>query len=100
MKLTEKLDQFKYPLLMLLIGIALMLLPVSPRTQKSAPQPELAELLSQAQGVGEARVLISDEGVIVVCDGADDAEVRWEILEAVRSYTGFAADKICILRSK
>ena len=48
--------------------------------------------------MGEARVLVSDSGVVVACEGAASAEVRLDILRAVRSYTGFGTDKITILK--
>ena len=50
------------------------------------------------QGVGEAYVLVSDSGVVVVCDGADNAAVRLEIVTAVRTYTGYGADQITVLK--
>lgn len=96
--ILEKLNSFKFPLLMLALGVVLMLLPSSPRADTAASQPDLAEALSLAEGVGEACVLISQEGVVIVCDGAGDAQVRWEITEAVRSYTGFGAAQITILK--
>ncbi len=98
--IVAKLNKLKYPLIILLFGIMLMLFPSASKAAPAAGRPELGELLSLAQGVGDARVLISDEGVIVVCDGADNAEVRWKVMEAVRSYTGLSSDKICILKSK
>ena len=58
----------------------------------------MAHILSSSDGVGEAKVLISDSGVVVVCTGADDASVRLDIIRAVGSYTGFGADKITILK--
>lgn len=97
-KILEKLNSFKYPLLLLALGLVLMLLPSTPRAQQPAAQPDLAEALSLAEGVGETCVLISEEGVVVVCDGADDAGVRLKIMEAVRSYTGYGSDRITILK--
>lgn len=98
--MLKKLAQYKAPLLILAVGLLLMLLPAS--GQKSAPAPdgdcELSELLASASGIGEARVLISEHGVIVVCEGADNAAVKMDIIRAVGSYTGFGSDKITILR--
>lgn len=96
----ELVKKWKTPLLILVAGVLLLLLPG--REEKSVPSapPEaaLAELLSKTQGVGEARVLISDSGVVVACEGASSAGVRLDILRAVRSYTGFGTDKITILK--
>ena len=101
-ELFEKLKAVRglgYPLLILLLGILLMLLP-SGREKETAPADGdrlLAQLLSECRDVGEAKVLISDSGVIVVCEGAAKASVRLDILRAVYSYTGFGSDKITIL---
>ncbi|MCR5577323.1 MAG: hypothetical protein K6F56_09975 [Oscillospiraceae bacterium] len=99
-KRLSLLGKFKYPLLVLLAGMLLMLLPLSPEKKEEAPAPEqrLEEILSSSRGVGEARVLLSPSGVIVVCRGADDASVRLDMIRAIRSYTGFGSDKITILK--
>ena len=97
---AKLLSNWKYPLLILLLGLALLLLPSSAPEQNAeiSPQEALALLLSESQGVGEARVLISDTGVVVACAGASNPAVRLDILHAVSSYTGFGSDKITILR--
>ena len=43
-------------------------------------------------------MLLSDSGVVVVCDGAQDPATRLEIVMAVRTYTGFGADQITVLK--
>ncbi len=96
-KAIEKLKAYKFPLLILLLGVALMLLPGAPAAS-SAPESSLGEALSLTQGVGEAYVLISEKGVVVVCEGADSAQTRLEIVQAVRTYTGFGADQITVLK--
>ena len=101
-KKLERLERFKYPLLVLLVGILLMLLPLSPSTPKAEAEDssnrQLEQILSCSRGVGEARVLLSDSGVVVVCKGADDAAVRLDMIRAIHSYTGFGSDKITILK--
>lgn len=99
-KRLEQLQKFKYPLLVLLAGVLLMLLPLSSEKPKAEKEPgtQLEEILSSARGAGETRVLLSESGVIVVCRGADDAEVRLDMIRAIRSYTGFGSDKITILK--
>ena len=93
------LEKYKYPLLVLCFGLALMLLPASSR-QESDPFCEdlLSFVLSRAEGAGETRVIVSDNGVVVVSEGAADARMRLEILRAVESYTGFGSDKITVLK--
>lgn len=99
-KKLGRLDKFKYPLLVLLVGILLMLLPLSPPKTEAEDRSDrrLEEILSCSRGVGETRVLLSDSGVIVVCRGADDAAVRLDMIRAIHSYTGFGSDKITILK--
>ena len=87
-------------LIILLAGILLMLLPSGEKREVNVPsaQEALAEILSKTQGVGDARVLISESGVVVACTGASNAAVRLDIWRAVRAYTGFGSDKITILK--
>ena len=97
--MAEKLDNVKYPLGVLVIGGVLMLLPSGGSSADGASEEEpMAQLLSSTQGVGESRVLISENGVVVVCQGAEKAGVRLDIIRAVSSYTGFTSDKITILK--
>lgn len=97
---AEKLEKFKYPLVVLVIGVALMLLPTGgAKTQESTERDgQMARILSQTEGVGDVQVLISENGVVVVCTGAENARVKLEIIRAVSSYTGFTSDKITILK--
>lgn len=99
-KIEELFRRFKFPLLIFAAGLLLMLLP---GTEQPSVQPEsestvLAQILSNSRGVGSAAVLISDKGVVVVCQGADDAKVRLEIIRAIASYTGYSSDRITILK--
>ena len=100
--LAAAVEKWKYPILILLIGLLLMLIPTSKERETSADdaQGALAAVLANTQGVGEARVLISDHGVVVACAGASNASVRLDIIRAVCSYTGFGSDKITILKLK
>ena len=100
-KLLPFLEKYKAPLLVLLLGITLMLIPTgSGRGEAVLPEESerLALLLSETKGVGESLVLVSENGVVVVCDGAENAAVRLDIIRAVGSYTGFGSDRITILK--
>ena len=93
------LERFRYPLLILLLGIGLMLVPTGNRQPaESGAEAQLEQILSCSEGVGQARVILSEKGVVVVCQGAANARTRLEILQAVRSYTGFGSDKITVLK--
>ena len=97
--LLKKLEGIKIPLLILAVGLLILLIPGKTQAESApTPETELAQLLSDAAGVGEARVLISEHGVLIVCEGADSAAVKLDILRAVGSYTGFGSERITILR--
>ncbi len=96
---AAKLEKYKYPLLVLLLGVLLMLIPgKSDYSTSTSDDNPLKTVLSSTLGVGRAEVIVSDSGVVVVCDGANNAKVRLEIIHAVGSYTGFTSDRITILK--
>ena len=102
-KIARLLLKYRYPLLILLLGVLLMLLPDGGTARKNAgtedsEEARLQALLAATEGVGESHVLISESGVVVVCRGAESAKVRLDILRAVGSFTGFGSDKITILK--
>ena len=100
--LWKKLDTIKYPLLVLLAGLLLMLLPSGGTKSTPAENTDLTleQLRAETDGVGRIRVLVSEKGAVVVCDGAEKAGVRLDILHAIRSYTGFGADTVTVLKMK
>lgn len=98
-KARELLDKCKYPLLILILGVVLMLLPTGTEKNETAEGDErIQQMLSRVEGVGEAQVIISDSGVVVVCRGAENAAVKLDIIRAISSYTGFGSDRITILK--
>lgn len=98
-KLAVVIDKYKYPLLVFSLGLLLLLLPSgSLGTAAKDNEIKLQDVLCRTQGVGQSRVIISENGVVVVCSGADKAGVRLDILRSVRSYTGFSSDKVTILK--
>ncbi len=98
--LVKKLAKFKAPLIVLAIGIVLLLIPGSRKEADGVQEPDerLQILLENTRGVGQVRVLISEHGVVVVCEGAENPQVCLDILRAVGSYTGFGSDKITVLK--
>ena len=96
----EKLKALKYPILVLLIGVALMLLPPkgSGETVQATEDLRIQQTLSQVEGIGEVRVLLSEHGAVVVCQGADNAAARLAAVRAVSVYTGFGSDRITVLK--
>ena len=97
-ELKKRLDKFKYPLLVLIIGAALMLFPSGSGSTEATADEKIALLLESVEGVGELKVVISENGVVVACEGADSAKVRMDITNAIVSYTGFGSGKITILK--
>lgn len=99
-KMKSLFEKFKLPLLVLILGIFLMMLPGGSQKENHVQEPEysLQELLCRTRGVGDARVLISENGAVIVCEGAEDPRVRLDIIRAVGSYTGFGSDRITILK--
>ena len=163
MEIAEKfmglVRKYRFVLIILLIGIALMLIPFGSKgntdktEQATAPtQPdisrELSQILSQIEGAGEVSVMLTvrtgtstvyqtDDsvtngdsgatdrdtvivtdgnrvqtglvqhiiypeyrGAIIVCQGADNVQVRLNIMEAVARITGLGMDKISVLKMK
>lgn len=152
----EVFQRYKYVVLVLLIGVALLLIPSRETVQNAAEHTEepaaetieerLSKILSQIEGAGKVAVYVSvaegelviyqqDEdlnsdgygrfdtvtvtdsnrnqsgliqqvmppkyqGVIVVCQGAQKASVRLNIIEAVAKVTGLGTDQISVLKMK
>ena len=49
---------------------------------------------AQSMGVNTRRL----RGAVIVCAGADDANVRLGLTEAAKAFTGFGSDDITILK--
>lgn len=112
----QKLAANKYVLVVILLALALLLLPERSKpeeTQQQSADPleatgvslateseKLETLLSQIQDVGRAQVLLSKNGAVVVCDGAQLATVRLDVTNAVIAYTGLGSDKISVMKMK
>ncbi len=159
---TEYLKKYRYLILVLVIGLVLMTIPskkneqkavieqtVKPQAQYESIREELERLLSQIDGAGKVKVMLTvaageetvyqtnedmrtgDEtgsashstvtvtdtdrnqtglvkqinppvylGAVIVCQGADKANVRLAITEAVSKITGLGADRISVLKMK
>lgn len=98
--LLKRLENYKIPLLILALGVIFMLLPGGIRspTEKTQEESSFPELISRIDGVGRSCLALSEQGVVVVCEGADEAEVRYSLLQAIRSYTGFTSERVTILK--
>lgn len=96
----NKLEKYKYPFLILIIGVILLAAPVSGNIDHKEPDEAelLCRVLACSQGVGNAEVIVSENGVVVVCMGANDPQVKLDIICAVSSYTGFTSDRITVLK--
>ena len=114
--LVRALTKNKYVLAVLCLGLLLLLLPRrseggttaagagDPLSARGIPldteSQRIAALLRQIRGVGEAEVLLSGSGAVVVCQGADQPAVRLDVTNAVAAYTGLGSDKISVIKMK
>ena len=98
--ILAKLEKFKYPLLVLMIGLLILLLPTgaSGKAETATGDERMEDLLSGTENIGRTMVLTTEHGVVVICQGADDPQVRLDIIRAIGSYTGFGSDKITVLK--
>ena len=99
--IKNKLIKYKYPAAVLIIGLLLMLFPTGGKKTEDVSMTDaqvLCTALSETEGVGEVKVILSESGAVVVCEGANNAKVRLDIIRAVGAYTGLTADKISVLR--
>ena len=98
-KYLSLFSKYKYPILILILGLVLMLIPsAGTYSGKTEGDDKIEQMLSCTQGVGEAKVLVSEAGVVVVCRGASNPSVRLEVINAISTYTGFASDRITVLK--
>jgi hypothetical protein len=114
-KMIKGLGAYKYVLLVIAVGLILLLWPNAPPSspddkpsgtatvQSAAVQSleqSLKAQLNRIEGVGRAELLLTENGALVVCDGAADAGVRMKVLEAVSSVTNLSYDKISVIKMK
>lgn len=154
-KVRQGLIKYRYLIFILLLGIVLMSMPdfrengnseeIQPDVQASKEDPSqlLSDLLSQIEGAGKVRLLLTEaagertiyqtdqtgqelqldtviitnadrgqqgmvqqvippqyQGAVVVCQGADDPNVKLAIVEAVSNATGLSTDRISVLKMK
>lgn len=151
-------SRYKYALIVLLAGAALMLFPTGSRQESgdvvlpvetTSLEEELQSALSCIDGAGEVRVLLTQsrgrqtvyqtdtdsntdsekstnqsrtvivtdsernelglvqrtdppvyQGAVIVCQGADSAQVRLAVVDAVRCATGLSSHQISVLKMK
>ena len=112
--LGRTLTKNKYVLLVFCLGLLLLLLPRkgaaadpgtgAPMAASGIPldteSERIAALLAEIRGVGTTEVLLSGTGAVVVCQGADDPQVRLDVTTAIAAYTGLGSDKITVMKMK
>ena len=115
--LSKRLAKNKYVLMVLALAVVLMLLPSGREKEErdfhaqgselessgiplDTESARLSDFLSKMEGVGRAEVLLSAEGAVVLCEGADNSSVRLYVTNAVSVYTGLGSDKIRIIKLK
>ena len=117
--LSKIVAKNKYVLAVLALGLVLLLWPSGKSGDPSAEHYtgigddlassgipldtealRISQMLEEMEGVGRATVLLSHEGAVVVCQGANSAKVRLEVTNALASYTGLRSDKISVMKMK
>lgn len=102
-KLKQQIRKFKYPLLALTLGLVIMLLPIgsgkNASSEAQSDEQRLETVLNKCEGVGSASALLSENGAVIVCPGADDPAVRLSVTKAVEAFTGFSSDRIQVLKT-
>lgn len=104
-KLSGGLAKYKYPLIVLVVGLVLLMLPSgaakdSTDGEMNGDEQRLSLILESSSGVGNAKVLISEHGAVVVCDGAADPDVKLRVVKTVEAYTGLGCDEIQVLLTR
>lgn len=93
----------------LILGILFIVMGASDKKTDSSQitddETRLAEMCSSTEGVGDCRVMITykNDGeevyaVAVLCDGADNTEVRASVIRLVGSLYGIGSNRISILK--
>lgn len=102
-KLKQQIRKFKYPLLALVLGLAIMLMPIGAGKTAAADahsdEQRLEAVLNKCEGVGSVTVLLSEKGAVIVCAGADDPVTRFAVTKAAEAFTGLTSDRIQILKT-
>ena len=101
--LLKTIGKYKYPIIVLVIGLLLISLPKSSNASSDKQtnlndEERLEYILQRCDGVGDVSVLISENGAVIVCDGADNPGVMLAVTNAARAFTGFSSDKIQVLK--
>ncbi len=66
--------------------------------ENTAMESRLTELLSRMEGVGEAQVLVTEEGAVIVCTGGDSPAVQERVLRAACTACGFPSNQVYIAK--
>jgi len=113
--LWKSLGKNKYILALMALALVLLLMPGGGEKNERGGQgsalessgipmdtesARIADFLGGMEGVGEVRVLLSAEGAVVICEGAEDSAVRLSVTNAVSVYTGLGSDKIRVMKMK
>lgn len=90
-------------ILILLIGILLLCLPSSEKTNEPSEEKRVEALCSGIEGVGECSVLLNiTEGEVVsaaiLCEGADSPDVEANIKKLISSLYGIGYNKVAVLK--
>ena len=101
---------YKKAAVILLVGLLLLVLSLSgafmekSEAEKPTDEEMLTELCSSVDGVGRCRVTVvyTSEGdvfaVAVVCDGADNTNVKAQLTDMLTTLLGIGSNRVSILK--
>ena len=111
--LGKTLGKNKYVLILAVLALVLIAFPSGNKNEASSflggdsrssslivdeESAKIGEVLSSIEGVGETKVLLSSNGAVIVCEGAESSSVRLYVTNAVSVYTGLGSDKIEVIK--
>lgn len=100
----EKIWKNKW-IAMLLIGILLVIVAMPTKTyteneERYALEEEmrLKQVLEKMEGVGVSNVMITEEGIVIIADGADNGVVAKNIINVVQALFDVDSHKIKVMK--
>ena len=100
----EKIWKNKW-IAMLLIGILLVIVAMPTKTyteneERYALEEEmrLKQVLEKMEGVGVSNVMITEEGIVIIADGADNGVVAKNVINVVQALFDVDSHKIKVMK--
>jgi len=105
-KLKELAKKYRWAILIFILGVGFLMMPTSVSENEEPMVPSITEssgigeTVSLIEGVGASKVLVTENGAVVVCEGAESSSVCYDITRAITASTGLQSDEIAIIKMK